>query len=161
MKKTLWLLAYFGILSACSCHKTPVEPAFQNSFSCKINGQLWEPNGKDGFFGFQKTLSFYFAPNETGLGIYADNKRDNQFISIACYCNAQKGIYKMRIGSFLEFGKVCSFVLDTLKSRTITLTKIDSVKRILVGEFDYTVYKTGGTCSDTLKITDGKFELNY
>ena len=98
MKKTFWLLACFGILSACSCHKTPVEPAFQNSFSCKINGQLWEPNGKDGFFGFQKTLSFYFAPNETGLGIYADNKKDNQFINISCFCKEEVGIYVIRSG---------------------------------------------------------------
>ena len=161
MKKTFWLLACFGILSACSCHKTPVEPAFQNSFSCKINGQLWEPNGKDGFFGFQKTLSFYFAPNETGLGIQASNRKDNQAITVACFCKNEVGSYKMKsVTPYDDFTKKCSYVTDSVKTRTIILSSIDADKRIIKGTFEFTAFNSG-SCNDTLKFTEGKFELKY
>jgi hypothetical protein len=160
-KKTLWLLACFGILTASSCKKKQVEPIFQNTFSCKINGQLWEPNGENGFLGFQKTLSFYFAPGETGLGIQADNKKAKQFINISCLCENKVNTYRMRNASFLFFEQIpaCSFVLDTLKSHTISITKIDDDLKIITGTFEYTVYKTGGNCEDTIRITDEKFNL--
>ena len=160
MKKTFWLLACFGIISACSCKKTSVEPAFQNSFSCKINGQLWEPNGKDGFFGFQKTLSFFFAPGETGLGVQADNKAKNQFLTIHSLCKAEKGSYPLRNFSFRDFSKNCSYQrYDTLTSM-LSITSIDSIKRIITGTFNCTAYNSG-FCNDTLIFSDGKFELNY
>ena len=164
MTKTLWLLACFGIVSASSCDKKTVEPVFQNSFSCKINGQLWEPNGPDGFFGFQKTLSFYFAPGETGLGIQADNKKDDQTITISCFCDAKIGIYKMKhLTPFLDFKNSCSYVIDTVKLRTITITSIDTTERMLTGIFEFTVFTTTKDCKqtvrDTLKFTDGKFSL--
>ena len=160
MKKTFWLLACFGILSACSCHKKTVEPAFQNSFSCKINGQLWEPNGPDGFFGFQKTLSFYFAPNETGLGIQAKNKKDNQTLTISAYCKAEVGIYKMRDEDFTDFNSGCTYLPDTLRTHIMTFTKIDTVLRQITGTFEFTAFNNG-KCRDTLKFTEGKFELKY
>ena len=43
MKKTFWLLACFGIIYVCSCKKEPLP--FQNSFSCKIDGVDWKPEG--------------------------------------------------------------------------------------------------------------------
>ena len=160
MKKTLWLLACFGILSAGSCHKKTVEPAFQNSFSCKINGQLWEPNGPDGFFGFQKTLSFYFAPNETGLGIQASSKRDSQTLTISCLCKAEVGEYPLKNFTFDDNKKKCSYQkYDSLKSK-MTLGSIDTIKRVLTGTF-YCKTFNNGNCNDTLNITEGKFKLAY
>ena len=160
MKKTFWLLACFGILSACSCHKTPVEPAFQNSFSCKINGQLWEPNGPDGFFGVDKTLSFFFSPGETGLGIQAKNRKDDQTLTISCLCKAEIGVYQMRYPSFNDYKKGCDYQrFDTLNS-VMSLTNIDTVKRVLTGTF-YCKTSNTGNCHDTLKFTDGKFQLAY
>ena len=160
MKKTLWRLALFGIISACSCHKTAVEPPFQNSFSCKINGQLWEPNGPDGFFGFQKTLSYYFAPGETGLGIQARNKVNNQTLTISCFCKEDIGIYKIRNEDFTDFNKKCGYLSDTLRKGTITFINVDKVKRILKGTFEF-IATNSGNCNDTLKFTNGMFELNY
>ena len=160
MKKTLWLLACFGILTASSCQKKQVEPTFQNTFSCKINGQLWEPNGPDGFFGFQKTLSFFFSPGETGLGIQASSKTDSQTLTISCLCKAEIGIYQMRYPSFNDYKKGCDYQkFDTLNSK-ILITNIDTVKRELFGTFYCKIISTGA-CNDTLKITDGKFQLKY
>ena len=161
MKKTLWLLACFGILSSGSCHKKTVEPAFQNSFSCKINGQLWEPNGPDGFFGVDKTLGFFFTPGEVGLGIQAKNRKNNQTMNVSCFCNDSIGSYIMRhVQPFNDYNRNCSYVLDTLKQRIVLLSSINKEKRILVGTFAFTAFNSGN-CNDTLKFTDGKFQLAY
>ena len=161
MKKTFWLLACFGILSACSCHKKAVEPVFQNSFSCKVNGQLWEPVGPDGFFGADKTLGFFFSPNEVGLGIQAKNRLKNQTMNITCFCKDTTGIYLMRSEQpFNDYNLSCSYLPDTSKGRVIVFTKLDKDKRILKGTFEFIALNTGN-CKDTLKFTDGKFELNY
>ena len=161
MKKTFWLLACFGIISVCSCHKKAVEPVFQNSFSCKINGQLWEPVGPDGFFGFQKTLNFFFSPKEVGLGVQATNRIKNQTMNIACFCEETTGTYIMRhTNPFDDFSRKCSYALDTVKLRKVVFTEVNNVKKILKGTFEFTAYNNG-SCNDTLKFTDGKFELNY
>ncbi len=157
MTKTLFLLACFGFFTLASCKKKQVEPAFQNSFSCKVNGQLWEPNGPDGFFGFQKMLSFFFSPGETGLQIQANSKKDDQYLTISCLCKAEIGENQMR---YPRFTSTCDYQkFDTLNSK-ILITKIDTVKRILNGTFHCVLYNYE-RCNDTLKFTDGKFQLKY
>ncbi len=159
MKKTFWLLACFGIFYACACKEKPVEPVFQNTVSCKVNGVDWAPNGPDGFLGFDKTLSYFFAPGETGLGIQALNREANQVLTFACYCKAEVGDYPMRNFSFRNDKTRCTYAKYTSFGR-VSITNIDTVKRILSGTFD-TKNPVKGDCNDSLMITDGKFELKY
>ena len=115
-----------------------------------------------GFFGADKTLGFFFSPNEVGLGIQAKNRKDSQTMNLSCFCQDSTGSYLMRhVTPFSDYNRNCTYLLDTLKRRVIMITMIEKEKRILTGTFEFTTYKTGGVCLDTLTISDGKFQLNY
>ena len=126
MKKTLWLLACFGILSACSCHKTPVEPAFQNSFSCKINGVDWKPEGGTNAAGGIKSLNIdvgrFFASDAININTLKqvrDSKTGDDLvfegINVVLYLrpNEDKILSKNTGDFFYNYKNGCTIVTST------------------------------------------------
>lgn len=59
----------------------------------------------------------------------------------------------------------CEYHLDTTKSRFVNLVRFDTQERIASGTFGMTLYNSAKynttSCSDTLKITDGRFDVRY
>jgi hypothetical protein len=171
MKKTLWLLACFGIFYACSCHKTPVEPAFQNSFSCKINGVDWKPEGGTNATGGIKSLSIdvgkYLDFEQVGINTLKqikDEKTGNDLIfegfnlTVFLELNVNKVIKK---GNFIyNFKNGCNYYTpDSTNNDRITVTNLDIDRKIVKGIFQFNA--TSSTCKETLNITEGKFEVKY
>ena len=51
-----------------------------------------------------------------------------------------------------------NFNLDTTTIRKLTITKFDKTNNIISGTFEFTVYNV---CTDTLKITRGRFDTKF
>lgn len=50
------------------------------------------------------------------------------------------------------------FTIDTTKVRSLYITKLDSVQRIVSGKFQFRAYNN---CGDILIFDGGRFELNF
>ena len=171
MKKTFWLLACFGCLSVCSCHKEPLE--FQNSFSCKVNGVDWKPEGGTNATGGIKSLSidvgkfpFFNAINIDALKNVRDSKTGDDIVYQGMGFIAFFDINKSQIlkgNTFYRYGPTnegCSnYYSDSIPSNNLKVIALDTLKKIIKGVFEFEA--TSPSCKQTVKITEGKFEVKY
>jgi len=156
------------------------------NFACKINGVVWKYNNPDyQFLDNRPRTNWSFDPNEMGgtirivaLKYYNPTSSANydEIINlISDSLNTSKVKYLVKNGYNYGFtyeilvpkNKNCgdfnsSGVNDSKKvfdnSGKLTITKLDLTKRIISGVFNCTINETG---CDTLKITDGRFDLKY
>ena len=171
MKKTFLLLACFGILSACSCHKTPVE--FQNSFSCKVNGVDWKPEGGSNATGGIKSLSIdvykaYMAEAITinTLKNIRDSKTGNSIVfeGFNLHCNLAKNdkyiLSRNGRDGFYNYKNGCSdYHPDSTSNDFILIKDLDTIQAIVKGTFQFIAISP--TCGEKIVVTDGIFEVKY
>ena len=175
MKKTIWLLACFGILLAFSCGKKIVEPTFQNSFSCKINGVYWEPAGGINATGAINTPDISvgrFVDDTMGINIYTlkqiiDEKTSERLVYEGINLIARLDLNKNRIlykGSYFYNykNKICNseYNPDSLVSNYVKIIVLDTIQKRAKGIFEFEA-KNKSCANDILKITEGKFEIKY
>jgi hypothetical protein len=187
----LWLalLVLSATLTHCTSCKENVEPSLPpetqsgaGTFACRINGVVWQYKNPTGFLTLQEKTNWQYSPNDIGgklfisgyryndknvgldhLGISADSLSirqealvnfTSQNLSIA-YDNNQAS--KNQCGSYYT-----QVSLDSSKNfyrqGRLEVTKLDNQGRIISGRFNCTIYQTG---CDTLKITDGRFDLKF
>jgi len=154
------------------------------TFACKINGVNWQY--KDPYYELLSTkpkISWEFDKSYLGgyLSIgalrYPDGKNSSDFIILVADSLNQANERKVNNSFFSDFGvKYLNYVAnnslcenfstyssnDTTKnyysSGKLTITKLDQSAKIIAGTFYCTIKQTG---CDTLKITDGRFDLKY
>lgn len=173
MKKTFWLLACFGIISACYDQRKLVEPTFQNSFSCKIDGIDWKPEGGTNASGGIKSLSIDVYQDFFGKAItintlknVRDSKTGNSLIfeGFNLHANLAKNdkYILSRMGSdfFYNYGNGCTrYYPDSTSNDFILITDLDTIKKVVIGVFQFNAKSP--TCGEKLIITEGKFEVKY
>ncbi len=172
MKKTFWLLACFGIISACYYQRKLVEPVFQNSFSCKINGVDWKPEGGSNATGGIKSLNidvgkyYYNAISIDALKQIRDSKTGDDLIfeGIAFRVFLELNRNQILNGkTFYQYGKnnngCSSYYSDSIASNFIKVLALDTLQQIVKGQFEFETVSS--TCGKNLKITEGKFEVRY
>jgi hypothetical protein len=185
MKKTfkaIWL-ALMGVmwlfLMATSCHKTPdpipepdLPPETQTgagTVGCYINGKPWwpkpflaigvNPHLEVKYGGVNPGLLYLSAtisknPNSSSLTIFVKpwvRKGDNEIwytlLSDYAFINYDTAVFKNPCNGFR---------IDTLKTKRLTITKLDTVGvGIVSGTFEFTAFNT---CGDTLRFTKGRFD---
>jgi hypothetical protein len=153
----------------------PITTIGANTFGCYVNGKLWvaftnpqffDPNamkptfadfddksgGKNWFYltGYLKYDNFYQVMNfsiilDNGIGKYLMKKQpvnDERFVDY----------------HIADPNQCAAYQLDETKSNQVEITFLDQQKRIAAGKFEMTVYNE---CGDTLKITDGRFDVKF
>jgi hypothetical protein len=183
MKKTFkaFWLALLGvawlIFMATACHKTPPDPepdlppetqTGEGTIGCYINGKPWWPKpylsiGTDPYLevlygGVNPGLLFLQGITEgkgsSTLRIFIKpwaKKGDNEIwynrLSDYAFVNYDTTVFKNPCNGFR---------IDTLKTKRITITKLDTVGvGIISGTFEFTAFNT---CGDTLRFTQGRFD---
>ena len=163
--------------SECKKHKpeTPVEqlpPVTQsgkNTLGFLLNGQPWTPKG---WSGGTTNLSVYYDQTFRGgtfnITTYRQiSQDDKQTFGIAMDSLQKIGTYNSENISNLKFAfidaiKNCQidyFDASIFRKSKLIITKLDKTNQIISGTFDVVLYKTG--CGDTLKITEGRFDMKY
>ena len=161
------LLIAFCIIIV-SCKKDPITTKLPdltnigaNTFGCMINDEVYIPE--------HKVLTSYFGPITIDFPIYpncffsvntnriADNS--DPLNNTKLYFNAEQvkkiGEYKIR-GYVID--KDISYInFGDIPNGMVTITYIDTVKKIISGRFYFDAKEENGT--QTIKITDGRFDL--
>jgi hypothetical protein len=175
------------LLSA-KCAKTPIEPkepltpleqlpeATQtgaNTFGCLVDGEVFIPKGNiyyqaiekqryDENVGSLRFLARNVKDFGNGIGIYIYIKNSAYstgiYTDIAYTSNNSSYPGLEIVDKSGDITTVERCFIDSTKSHFIEITKLDLENKIVSGLFEFTVVNEDKT--DTIKITDGRFDLN-
>lgn len=166
-----FLLAIF--LTACDgCKhddplpKTELEklpPATQegkHTFGCLVNGKAWVTATSTGAVAFYQEGMLAIGAKITekqreqsiGLDLLASN------LELRQYLLNSSSIAGAQFVDYTDTKKVCNYKKEDLLKGTLTITRHDPVNLIISGLFEF---ETVNTECDTIKITDGRFDLTY
>ncbi len=169
MKKTLWLLACFGIFYTYGCRKPADDPAvFRNSFSCKINGVDWKPEGGSNATGGANMPNIEVGQfpwsnwiSVSTLKEVRDSKNMNEtlvFEGINLTIELEKSkIQKLSQSKgdyFYNYKIKCDnyYYPDSTINDRLSVIELDTIKRIVKGVFEFEATSFG--CKEKLKITE-------
>ncbi len=142
-----------------------------NTLGFLLNGQPWTPKG---FNGSTTNLSISVDEgykngtfNITAYKIINGTNKQYLAFGIADSLNFLSPPVSIEIGKplfgLLFTNSICTYdgFNDTLiyKRGQLTLSKFDKINRIISGTFMVTFFKN--SCGDTLKVTEGRFDLKY
>lgn len=171
----LSLLFLLILSSSTNCKKNNPEsglpPATQegkNTCGFLLNGKVWLPRGDNGYANLVCDYDETFiggAFNITGYR-YEPNKRS--FFGVTGRDITNTGIYKLNISpdkkgdiSIDANSKYCIYEwYDTIPNHNayLNITKLDKVKRIVSGTFEFALIKPG--CEE-VRITQGRFDMKF
>ncbi len=170
------LLCTIIFFAKCKCNKDvatpndglpPVTQTGANTLGFLLNGQPWIPAGSNG----TPNLSWYYDPtyangNLSISAYHINSTTDKQYFIIGGGAIKSVGVYP--IGYNYTIGVQFSSLIDSCEIRSdsttycsgnLTITKFDTANSIISGTFYATLYNSSSHCGDTLKITDGRFDL--
>ena len=140
-------------------------------FACKINGKTYVDNR------FLNTISYdpYLGPSNMNFGGIFNDKINGKTStrSIIFFLHVPIGqkiksdtSYQLtvdRIGSSAVYiyDQFCNYYTSVPLKSTLTITKLDTIKQIVSGRFNMLVTNSSCNAKDTVKITDGIFDINY
>lgn len=171
IRATLYLALL--LLTQCSSCKyedpTPTLPAETQrgayTFGCLVNGKPFVASGIN-FVGGD-----WQGVNRLTIGADTRNqKEDFNFILLVTGLLNSNTVYTLQpqntgypATSATGFSAFCSteqcdYEGTRIKTGSLTLTKFDGVARIAAGRFAFTLYEPG---CDTLRVTDGRFDVRF
>ena len=178
-KKLLCLSCIVGWFCFTTCKKDkpsknlpPITQEGKNTIGFKVNGEVWTPFYKCRYFGDPcgEISARYGPPSNVverfSFGATRDNGQDFSYISIlvtepltsigAKYDASVIEYYVSKTGSNL--GK--SYTKSNLNSiGKFEVTKIDTQEQNISGIFSFKLYNTYSGVTDSLEITDGRFDF--
>lgn len=179
MKKLITAILILSLFCFAQCKKNHTDsnglPADtqegKNTLGFLLNGQPWKPQGNSG----TGNLSIDFDPgfNNGIMGIAAyrtiSATDKTQFgLGIVDSLNFKSAPFSLIIkkkslgGLSFSTKNYCDILhVDTTIYETgrINITKLDRTNRIVSGTFEGILYNQ--ICGDTIKITDGRFDMKY
>ena len=185
----LMYFAFTLSTSLTQCSKTTVDPnglppetqTGAGTFACLINGAVWQYKNADNFYTTPKTR-WEFDPNSYGGLLYIGGIRYKDGVSaddiltiVVDSLNFKKEFtkgktpywglnyinHKSQKRSCMELSS--DSIYDNSKnfysSGNLSISRFDQISKIISGTFNCTIFQP--LCGDTLKITDGRFDLKY
>jgi hypothetical protein len=171
------LFFLFFSFASCKKHKTdtPVDqlpPATQegkHTLGFLLNGEPWTPKG---WSGGTTNLSLYYDPSYHGgtfnITTYRQlSQDDKQTFGIATDSFQAVGTFFLNHNSNLKVGfddriKSCTitpFDTSIYREGKLVITKFDKINQIISGTFDFKLFNSN--CGDTIKITNGRFDMKF
>ena len=179
MRKLYFILCLTGLILIIECKKSnnnslpPETQVGNNTFGCLVNGKVFRPKGG----GLSPNYSCYYQqiyPGNTGfyfhvsgsdlsnssiaydVNINCDSVRisENQTYTLS---NTQKG---NSVGAYLivTLAKNNEYTTNVTLTGQLIVKKFDEINHIASGTFWFNAVNTLG---DTVKITDGRFDMKY
>ncbi len=149
----------------------PITQTGANTFGCLVNGVAYLPNGRKPQNG-GPNIEIYVDPTFQGgrLGITGHKYNEpNQFIGVGLFRCTSTGYYSLdSIQQSIQFSKFVpgsQFIdfsttdIGIYKKGFINVTRYDLTNGIFSGIFEATVFKQDSTLGDTIKITNGRFDV--
>jgi hypothetical protein len=152
-------------------YKAQLPPATQegkNTCGFLVNGKVWLPRGDNGFSNLNCIYDETFMGGAFNINGYMYESGANNSISFVVAIDSlqSSGLYKLNVKGG-GVGKYCNGVTlccyhwtDTIQNHNafLNITKLDKQKRIVSGTFEFALTTSG---CDTVRITQGRFDMNY
>ena len=173
MKTYSLLLAALLGLSQCKKKSDPdpvdqLPPATQtgaNTLGCLVNGQVWTPQGNDGYsnysvsydqnpYGVLDLTAYRYQQTPTNnyqyIVIFASGLRSPRSYDLRNSINTRVSLNDRVTGCYLSSRDTLTYHKGTL-----TITRLDTQAGIISGTFAFTLYKAG---CDSVRVTEGRFD---
>ena len=182
MKKytTVLLVVLASTLLTASCQKTetvlielqklpPITQTGANTFGCLVDGVAWLPNGSKPQTG-GPNIQVYVDPTFQGGRFaitghqYKNFQSQVSFGATNCtnagYFDLSLPINTLSYNRFLNNLNTCefsSFDAGTYRRGFFNISRYDLTNGIFSGTFEFTIKSQG--CGDTIRITNGRFDV--
>ena len=164
--KILIILLNVAFILGASCKKgeklTPETQTGANTFSCKINGEIFKPKAGDFVEGL--TVNLY---NNIDLVILVTGTQYNPVkeLLISFKDIPLEGTYLLnfnqsKYATYKLLNTPAQFHSKTLNSGKVVITRLDRNQRIISGRFDFQLTNESNS-GETLNITEGRFDVKY
>jgi len=177
--KTKSLLPVLCMLFCLACKKEdPLPKATEkgaNTVGCKVNGKNWVADAGGSFSG-QKYALLLDSDDQFVLSCYQVGGEKNSTIQIGIEKLTATGTYYLNeqtipypgatfiknFGSYDLFKPQPSksYLTNPTHSGYIIITRFDKPNRIISGTFEFTAEELNGS-GETVKVTDGRFDIQY
>jgi hypothetical protein len=135
----------------------PVTQTGENTFGCLVNGKAWVPESNTDATAYYQLKTLQIGAATTSDGVSLVLLENNSILT--------KGVYTLVNNEYSDtfFYKdinndPCYYEKVNVLDGELTITTLDFTKAILSGQFEFGVF-IDATC-DTLKITNGRFDLS-
>ena len=172
--KTFLLLLLGTLLFGCGEKLPKPTQKGANTFGCKINGKKWVPDGRKALFSSAQPISGGFHTISSNpiyiVGIYLRTlSEDGQEVKIFLN-NWKTGNYTLSEDTqpkpgalypkdygYYQSANGTTYLTSSRYTGSVTISKADTATGIVAGTFEFTI---GDTKGQTVKITDGRFDVN-
>ena len=149
----------------------PITQTGANTFGCLVDGVAWLPNGTKPQNG-GPNIQVYVDPTFQGGAFYITGHQYNgayQFVSFGSYKCTSSG-YFISDSISNNFGyKKTVYGGTNIEYRTpengfyrkgfFNIKRYDLISGVFSGIFEVNLYKIDGTLGDTIRITNGRFDV--
>ncbi|MCU0441382.1 MAG: DUF6252 family protein [Bacteroidia bacterium] len=145
----------------------PITTTGAGTFGCKVNGKVWV--AKSNKTGWPPTYASVDKSNNRLINISGSMlKHPSIFhiIGLQFYYLINKSNFKLNIltdtvpsANYIDTDKNKFWRTDSILGGEVTLINFDTVKQIISGTFYFDCVNK--ETNDTLRITDGRFDMNY
>jgi hypothetical protein len=176
VKKLLLLLFYLQLVGCSGCKDSlsdinqlpPVTQDGANTFGAIVNGKVWVPAGFNGTPNLQYNYDPGYAYGTLNVGAYRrTDSVENDVTDLGFALDSLNNCtiphsFALKPNSNIAFDYTrypCVYAAEdssTKSSGSVTISKLDTVARIVSGTFSGILIKAG---CDTITITDGRFDL--
>ncbi|MGI8950719.1 MAG: DUF6252 family protein [Chitinophagaceae bacterium] len=163
-----YIFIFFPLFISITTCKKGLTKATQNganTFSCKINGNIFEPCPKIGvpdpsLYGGLSITSIIIA--RVTADCYSGTPQKSVAIELSHFNGI--GNYSLTdsnyVCTYIEYGPGVSVKIYKSINGTVTITKDDRTNYILSGTFEFTAENTNDV-NDAVTVNDGRFDLSY
>ena len=172
------LFSIVVLLTACQCKEViklpkelpPITQEGKNTFGFKADGELWTPYAACSIYGnpcAELSCSIANIPPSARMVAPMGMAARRKFLDVDSHISIDaRGRPFTRLGSYIDSISV-QFRSNGIYSLgypqqgdKFNITRIDTINRIVSGEFEFTLKDTygGGT---TIRITEGRFDFKY
>jgi hypothetical protein len=178
LKNCWFYLLLASSLHACSWFGDPspsLPPETQegkNTFACLVNGKLWVAEfGSKDIFNTQKTEAQYDPFRQGRVSIRATNDKRETINILIPEIPVNLKMYRatldtlsqntaLMLPSISSINLKCSGTqIGSYYTGYTLIKKFDLQKRIIAGSFELVI--KSAACQDTLKITQGRFDMTF
>ena len=151
---------------------TPMTQEGKNTFSCKVNGKVWIPDGTGDWFGLAKPINGGFVgygsstPPTIYMRTYSKDKTE-LYIFLKTIETGNHELNQTTLEIDKDFSPEnygwyqgpdgISFMTNQTHIGRVTITRADTISGVISGTFEFEARNSLG---QTVKITDGRFDIN-
>jgi Family of unknown function (DUF6252) len=162
-----WLWAITILFIANSCHKDPLPKPTQegkNTFGCRVNGEVWIPDGKKGTIPASPAITGGFSKsgnNTFNIRLFTSKSNSqNLKLSLANAVIGENHLSQnlpgpINYAEFYDGNRL--YQTSSVNTGKITITRADTVSKIFSGTFEF----TAGRGKEKVVVTEGRFDVKF